>query len=79
MGTNRSTGDVETMIREACTKANGALTHLLPDGPTKALLALYVARAEVLRIAEERFAFGVNYCDIRYNRRNVLHAASRRG
>lgn len=54
MGTNRSSGDVETMIREACTKANGALTQLLPDGPTKALLALYVARAEVLRIAEER-------------------------
>jgi hypothetical protein len=30
------------------------LAKLLPEGPTKALLALYVARAEVLRIAEER-------------------------
>jgi len=54
MSTTQSTGDVDSLIREACGKANGVLTQVLPDGPTKALLALYVARAEVLRIAEER-------------------------
>lgn len=54
MSTNQSAGDVDTLIRECCNQANGALAKLLPAGPTKALLSLYVARAEVLRIAEER-------------------------
>ncbi|HEV8246708.1 MAG TPA: hypothetical protein VGP93_13110 [Polyangiaceae bacterium] len=54
MSTRASSGDVDSLIQEACAKANAALNQLLPQGPTKALLALYVARAEVLRIAEER-------------------------
>lgn len=52
--TRTSSADVDTLIRTACAQANEALARLLPEGPTKALLALYVARAEVLRIAEER-------------------------
>jgi hypothetical protein len=58
MPANRSAGDVDTLIQTACAHANGALARLLPEGPTKALLALYVARAEVLRIAEERVPRG---------------------
>lgn len=54
MSARQSSADVDTLIREACNQANAALAKLLPAGPTKALLALYVARAEVLRIAEER-------------------------
>jgi hypothetical protein len=54
MSTRTSSGDIDTLIQTACAQANGVLVKLLPDGPTKALLALYVARAEVLRIAEER-------------------------
>lgn len=50
--TRTNTGDVDSLIRTACSQANGLLPPLLGDGPTKALLALYVARAEVLRIAE---------------------------
>ena len=54
MSTRASSSDVDSLIQAACSQANGALVTLLPGGPTKALLALYVARAEVLRIAEER-------------------------
>ena len=49
-----SVADVGTLIGEASARAEHVLGQLLPQGPTKALLALYVARAEVLRIAEER-------------------------
>jgi hypothetical protein len=54
MGTTQSVGDVNSLIAQACTQADGVLVPLLPSGPTKALLALYVARAELLRIAEGR-------------------------
>jgi|SRR5215216_7468026 len=54
MGAVRNIADVDVLIQTACAQANDALAKLLPQGPTKALLALYVARAEVLRIAEER-------------------------
>lgn len=54
MSTQRSSGDVGSLIAQACTQADAVLVPLLPSGPTKTLLALYVARAEVLRLAEER-------------------------
>jgi hypothetical protein len=54
MTTKVTNGDVPALIATACAQADRALVPLLPEGPTKALLALYVARAEVLRIAEAR-------------------------
>jgi len=54
MGTTLSTGDVDTLIAQACTQADSLLVPLMPMGPTKALLTLYVARAELLQLAEGR-------------------------
>lgn len=54
MSTRPNLGDVNSLIQTASAQADRVLTQVLPEGPTKALLALYVARAEVLRIAEER-------------------------
>jgi hypothetical protein len=54
MQTRISAGEVATLIGEACGHADRLLVPLLPSGPTKTLLALYVARAEVLRLAEGR-------------------------
>lgn len=52
--TNMSTGDVDGLIAQACKQADAVLVTLLPGGPTRALLALYVARAELLQLAEGR-------------------------
>jgi hypothetical protein len=52
--TTQQVGDANVLIGEACAKANDLLAPLIAAGPTKALLALYVARAEVLRLAESR-------------------------
>lgn len=53
-------GEVEARVREACAKADRLVAPLLTDsgGPTMALLVLYVARAEVLRVAQERIPPG---------------------
>ena len=58
MSTKQTLGDVDGLIGQACTQADAVLVPLLPSGPTKALLALYVARAEVLRLAEGRVPRG---------------------
>lgn len=54
MSSTPNRADVDTLIATACAQAGDLLTRVIPQGPTKALLALYVARAEVLRIAEGR-------------------------
>lgn len=50
----RLTGNVSELVTEAQTRAAGLVATVLNDGPTKALLALYVARAEIMRLARDR-------------------------
>lgn len=53
-----SDAELDARVREACAKADQLVGPLLTSssGPTMALLVLYVARAEVLRVARERVA-----------------------